>query len=286
MKITVLGELHPEIGLAFALIQTPKIQALRKILQGNKTAQAVLLKRITQTQSVIRAFQKETENSVKAMQKANPDLYLVEGVEKQYIGRLMRLPYLAMTKRDASIAKETDALAKAYVAYAKLYTENYETFEYRLPRKILSAIAWAPMKAMRLAEILTGIELLDVKIIEATEKYTSPKYKIREIPAILNIIGKIRAKKKNRILVITGTEHAKFYKTILDIAGYETQDATMLTREESRELIKAMNRTDSLFEEKAIAADLRKAGIPAKEAGMLARDFRYNEKKEQTCLDY
>lgn len=286
MKVTVLGEIHPELGLAFALVQSPKIRALRRTLEGKKTAQPVLLKRTEQIRSVIKAFQKETEANVKAMQKANPELYLVEGVEKHYSGLIMRLSYLAITKRDASITKETDALAKAYTTYAKLYTENYETFEYRLPRKILSAIAWAPMKAISLAEILTGIERLDAKIIDATEKYTSPRYKIREIPAILNIIGKIRAKKKNKVMVITGTEHAKFYKTILDLAGYETQDATQLKREESRELIKAMNMTDLLFEEKAIAEDLRKTGMQAKDAARIARGFKYNEKNEEKILEY
>ena len=280
MKVHILGEVHPEIGLLFIIEQSRNLEALRETLQfiDEKKTEKLLGKKTELIKKIILEFERQTKENIKTMQKTGADFYLVEGVEKIRIDELLAISTKAEKERDASLEEETKRLRWAYETYIGLYGRKYETFEYKLPRKAVSTIE-LPEKSLRLLGALAGKEGIERKIAKKIRTATAPlKHKIRELPASANILKKLKSHQDEKVMIIVGVKHAPVYEKILKISGHETVNATTTKKGWPKRLIEAMERTDSLFEKRSLEAELKKAGVPGKEAGRLAKNFGYTKR--------
>ena len=280
MKVYILGEIHPEIGLLFIIEQTKNLEALRSTLlyTEEKKVEKILERRIESIRKILLEFSKLTEANIKTMQKENADFYLVEGTEKKSLNQLLSISAEAEKKGDETLKRETRKLRMAYETYVKLWGRRYDTFEYKFPRKALSAIGLVPEKTLRLVEIVTGKERLESKLRRKISAIDPLKYKIREIPASVNIVKKIKSHKEKKIMILTGIKHVQAYQKILKAARYEVVNVTSTKTEKSKRLTEAMEKTESMFERKCLETDLKKVGVPRKEAEKLARNFKYIKK--------
>ena len=277
MKVHILGEVHPEVGLLFIVRKSRDLEALRATIEGigKEKADKVLEKRIDLIKKIIREFERHTKDSITAIQEIKAELYLVEGAEKIELENLIAISKGTEKERDESLEKETTELCQAYEIYASSYARQYEPFEYKLPRKATSVLD-LPGKPLMLLRLLEGKEAIERKIAKKIASATAPlKHKIRELPAAANILKKLKAHKQEKVMIITGLTHVPVYEKILKIAGHEIVNVTKAKKGCVKRLVKAMERTEIMFEIKSLEADLKKTGISGKDAKRLAKNFRY-----------